>query len=105
MRPGDGAHARPARPPALGAQRGAWAAYQRWFEDERVNFMREPEAASFEDVFRAASLKRQPATKLWADAYLAAFAKTAGLRVVTFDQGFPRLAGREIEVLRVRLTM
>lgn len=83
-------------------QRGAWAAYRSWLEDERVDFMREPEAASFEDVFQAASLKRQPATKLWADAYLAAFAKTAGLRVATFDQGFPRLAGLEIELLHTR---
>jgi toxin-antitoxin system PIN domain toxin len=80
-------------------QRGAWAAYHRWFEDGRVAFMPEPATAGFEQVFEAATLRLRPATKLWADAYLAAFARVAGLSVVTFDRGFPRLAGLEVELL------
>ena len=80
-------------------QRGAWAAYHRWFEDGRIAFMPEPAAGGFELVFQAASLRPRPATKLWADAYLAAFARIAGLGVVTFDRGFPKLDGLEVELL------
>ena len=79
--------------------RGAWAAYRRWFEDGRVAFMPEPAAAGFERAFQAATLRPRPATKLWADAYLAAFAKIAGLSLVTFDRGFPRLDGLNVELL------
>jgi toxin-antitoxin system PIN domain toxin len=37
---------------------------------------------------------------LWTDAYLAAFAKCAGLRLVSFDQGFSRFAGLDSLILR-----
>jgi len=42
-------------------------------------------------------------TKLWADAYLAAFARIGGLSLVTFDRSFPRLAGLEFELLPGRV--
>jgi len=84
-------------------QRGAWAAYHRWFEDARVAFMPEPVSADFEHTFHAASLRERPATKLWADAYLAAFARIAGLSLVTFDRSFPKLAGLELELLSGRV--
>ena len=58
-------------------QRGAWAAYHRWFEDGRVAFLPEPTAASFERVFQNGHL--------------------AGL--ITFDRSFPRLDGLDIELL------
>ncbi len=74
-------------------QRGAWAAYHRWFEDGRVAFLPEPASADFEHVFHAASLRERPAAKLWAGAYLAAFARIAGLSLVTFESKFPK-AGR-----------
>src|SRR5438132_1616435 len=72
-------------------QRAAWRAYRRWYDDERVEFLREPESPAFESVFEKLSESIRPSTKLWADAYLAAFAKTAGLTLVTFDQGFQRM--------------
>ena len=84
-------------------QRGAWAAYHRWFEDGRVAFMHEPAAADFEHMFQTASLRERPATILWADAYLAAFARIAGLSLVTFDRRFPKLAGLEVELLSGRV--
>src|ERR1700691_4849296 len=84
-------------------QRGAWAVYHRWFEDGRVAFLPVPASGDFEHVFHAASLRERPATKLWADAYLAAFARIAGLTVVTFDRGFPRLDGLEVELLSGRV--
>ena len=37
---------------------------------------------------------------LWTDAYLAAFAKCAGLRLVTFDQGFSQFPGLELLLLK-----
>jgi predicted nucleic acid-binding protein len=35
----------------------------------------------------------------WTDAYLAAFARSAGLRLVTFDRGFARFSGLEVLLL------
>ena len=63
----------------------AWAAYDRWLEDPRVEFVDEP--AEIETRFRALTRLRQPATKDWADSYLAAFAAVGQLTLVTFDQG------------------
>jgi len=37
---------------------------------------------------------------LWTDAYLAAFARCAGLRLVTFHQGFSRFKGLELLILK-----
>ena len=71
-------------------QRGAWAAYHRWFEDGRVAFMHDQAAAGFEEVFQAASLRPRPATKPWADAYFAESARVAGLSLVTFDRARSR---------------
>jgi hypothetical protein len=36
---------------------------------------------------------------LWTDAYLAAFASCAELRLVSFDQGFTRFAGLDVLIL------
>ncbi len=36
---------------------------------------------------------------LWTDAYLAAFAESGGLRLVTFDRGFTRFSGLDLLVL------
>jgi hypothetical protein len=48
----------------------AWAAYDRWLRDPRVEFVDEP--PELETRFRALTRLRQPATKDWADSYLAA---------------------------------
>lgn len=63
----------------------AWAAYDRWLKDPRVEFVEEP--AEIETRFRALTRLRQPATKDWADSYLAAFASAGQLTLVTFDRG------------------
>ena len=63
----------------------AWAAYDRWQHDPRVEFVDEP--AELETRFRALTRLRQPATKDWADSYLAAFATVGQLTLVTFDRG------------------
>jgi toxin-antitoxin system PIN domain toxin len=63
----------------------AWAAYDRWHQDPRVGLVDEP--VEIEARFRALTRLRQPATKDWADSYLAAFATVAQLTLVTFDRG------------------
>ena len=63
----------------------AWAAYDRWLNDPRVEFVDEP--ANVEMRFRALTRLREPATKDWADSYLAAFATVGQLTIVTFDRG------------------
>lgn len=62
----------------------AWAAYDRWHQDPRVEFVDEP--AELETRFRALTRRRQPATKDWADSYLAAFTTVGQLTLVTFDR-------------------
>jgi uncharacterized protein len=63
----------------------AWAAYDRWRQDPRVTLVDEPR--EIETRFRALTRRRQPATKDWADSFLAAFAMTGQLTLVTFDRG------------------
>ena len=63
----------------------AWAAYDRWLGDPRVDLIDEP--AEIETRFRVLTRLRQPATKDWADSYLAAFATVGQLTLVTFDRG------------------
>ena len=59
--------------------------YDRWHQDPRVELVDEP--AELEARFRAFTRLRQPATKDWADSYLAAFATVGQLTLVTFDRG------------------
>jgi|SRR5277367_7070291 len=65
-------------------QAQAWRAYDSWLDDDRILFLEEP--ATIEPRFRALTQLKQPAAKDWSDSYLSAFAATAGLRLVTFDQ-------------------
>ena len=81
------------------SQRRAWQAYQHWFEDGRVEFHREPEAAGFDALFEKLSASSHASPKVWADAYLAAFAKTAGLTLVTFDKAFQSMATIDAQIL------
>ena len=67
------------------SQTQAWAAYDRWHQDPRIEFVDEP--PQIETPFRAFTRLRHPATKDWADSYLAAFATVDQLTLVTFDRG------------------
>jgi toxin-antitoxin system PIN domain toxin len=80
-------------------QRKAWHAYHRWLEDARVGFHDEPDSARLETSFEELSTRSRPSTKLWADAYLAAFARTADLTLVTFDQALRAMPSVPVEVL------
>jgi hypothetical protein len=62
----------------------AWRAYDRLFADERVAFM--PEPPEVENLFRQNTHGRTASPKLWADAWLLAFAQSADGILVTFDR-------------------
>ena len=72
----------------------AWNIYDRWLQDERIGFLDEP--LEMEAAFRSVTQLRQAAPKDWADSYLAAFAVSAQLTLVTFDRGFSNKGGQII---------
>lgn len=80
------------------SQKEAWRIYDAALARPGSHFLSEP--PTLEQVWRARTGFDQPATKLWTDLYLAAFAHGHGLRLVTFDQGFRRVP--EIEILLLK---
>lgn len=54
-----------------------------------------PEPPDCEEAFLEYAGRPWFVPRLWTDAYLAAFARTAGLRLVTFDADFARFDGLE----------
>ena len=72
----------------------AWSLWDRVWADTRIAFLPEPD--DLEKEFRSRSRLSSRSPKLWADAYLLAFAVTAGLKFVTFDRA---LQTRSADVL------
>ena len=70
----------------------AWRVHDRLLEDDRVTFV--PEPAVVETRFRAHACGGAASPKLWADAWLLAFAETAGGFLVTFDRALAARSGR-----------
>ena len=62
----------------------AWRVHDRLFEDDRVEFCPEPPAVAAR--FREFTSGRIASPKVWADAWLLAFAREAGGTLVTFDR-------------------
>ncbi len=69
----------------------AWQAYQDFRRLPEVLLADEPE--SCEVWLERWALGERPAARQWTDAYLAAFARAGGLRVVSFDGDFTRFDG------------
>jgi toxin-antitoxin system PIN domain toxin len=69
----------------------AWQAYDRLFEDDRV--MLYPEPPNIEAQFRQLSQSQTASPKVWADAYLMAFAFGHQGQVVTFDRALENRGG------------
>lgn len=65
-----------------------WAVYDALMADARFVYLEEPEG--LERELRALTIKEAFTPKLWQDAYLLAFAKMRGLRLVTFDAALSR---------------
>jgi predicted nucleic acid-binding protein len=72
----------------------AWHAYDRLFEDDRVALLPEPD--SLDPAFRNLSRSRRASPKVWADAYIVAFAARSNGTLVTFDRA---LANRKANCL------
>ncbi len=60
-------------------------------DDDRIVFAAEPEG--IDDVLKRFTARCATTPNLWSDAYLAAFAKQAGLKLVSFDRGFAKFPG------------
>jgi predicted nucleic acid-binding protein len=66
----------------------AWAAYAQLAEGGVVEFVEEP--AGLDGRLKHLAARAKASRDFWTDAYLAAFARCAGLRLVSFDSGFTR---------------
>lgn len=74
----------------------AWKLWDRVNADGRIALIDEPPGLEVDFRLRSQLPSRSP--KVWADAYLLAFAAAAGLRLVTFDRSL-RSRGSDILVL------
>ncbi len=74
------------------SQAKAWNVYDTWIEKGGAVFHDEPFGVEIE--FRALSNQRQPAPKDWADSYLAAFAASTSLKLITFDRSLSERSPR-----------
>jgi uncharacterized protein len=63
----------------------AWLTYEGLYSDPRVVFAAEPE--DLEPLWRSYTQHSTFSPKVWNDAYLAAFARSADFELVTFDRG------------------
>jgi len=70
--------------------RDAWRTYRAMLADERVQFA--PEPFSLEPEWRRMTAQDRPAPRIWTDAYLAAFARAGGMRLVTLDRAAVKMA-------------
>lgn len=75
----------------------AWATYRQLLEQPPVDFADEP--AGTEDAFAALTAGQGPSTGIWTDAYLAGFARAGGFAIASFDRGFRRFPGLDLELL------
>jgi hypothetical protein len=75
----------------------AWSAYAQLLAGGVARFIEEPEGieANLKYILKGATAGRD----FWTDAYLAAFAKSAGMRLVSFDTGFARIKDLEHLIL------
>lgn len=75
----------------------AWSLLDSFYQDAGIVFLKEP--AGLEAQWRALTKHSQAGSKVWTDAYLAAFAGAAEHTLVTFDAGFRRYKHARIQVL------
>jgi toxin-antitoxin system PIN domain toxin len=70
----------------------AWAVYDQWLEDPRVEF--HPEPRNIDHAFRLATepFASKPASKWIGDCWLLAFAEATRARLVTFDRALLEFA-------------
>ena len=76
----------------------AWAEYEQLLAGGAVQFMEEP--AGIETSLKPRVKGAKAARDFWTDAYLTAFAKSAEMRLVSFDVGFTRFKDFDSLILR-----
>jgi len=74
----------------------AWSLWDRVWADTRIAFLPEPD--DLEKEFRSGSRLSSRSPKVWADAYLLAFAAVGGVKLVTFDRAL-QTRGADVLVL------
>ena len=77
----------------------AWQAYESVIELPEVSFLAEP--SGLEPVMQKLTHLANAGTPDWTDAYLAAFANLAHVRMVSFDNGFKQYSGLNLLNLSV----
>jgi toxin-antitoxin system PIN domain toxin len=77
--------------------RAAWAALDQLMADDATGF--EPEPPGLDFVWRQLADGDISSPKRWMDAYLAAFAITGGLRMVTLDKDFLNFESHDLDLL------
>ena len=66
------------------SQKECWALFDQWIDGGKAILADDP--AGLDDNFRRRATADSPSPKVWADAYLAAFAETGRMTMVTFDR-------------------
>jgi predicted nucleic acid-binding protein len=79
------------------SSRDAWRVYRAMLSDERIQFA--PEPFALEPEWRRLTAHARPTPKIWTVAYLAAFARAGGMRLVTLDRAVVSMA-REALLLK-----
>jgi|ERR1700723_434279 toxin-antitoxin system PIN domain toxin len=75
-------------------QKQCWAIYAHWIDGGRATLLADP--AGTDEGFEALASADLPSPKVWADAYLAAFAVSSDLTLVTFDKALAQKASRAV---------
>ena len=83
--------------PDVRTQSQCWDFYDNLIASGKARFAEEP--IGLDAPLRRRSHSRSASPKVWADAYLAAFAEAARMTLVTFDQA---LAGKENKAILLR---
>jgi len=79
------------------SQAAAWLDYEAFSNDPRIVYLEEPPGIDVE--FKQRTQSPHPKRSDWTDAYLAAFAGTLGLSIVTFDVDFSKMSDLVVKTL------
>ncbi len=74
-----------------------WRLWDTLLTDTRVTFVAEP--PNLDETWRALTLALPQGRKADTDTYLAAFAMASGASLVTFDKGFSRYEGLDLQLI------
>jgi predicted nucleic acid-binding protein len=80
------------------SSRQAWRTYRTLLTDERVSFVAEP--SELEQEWQKMTAQNRPTPKIWTDAYLCAFARAGGMRMVTLDQAVLSIANDALVLVK-----